>query len=277
MTQTDMIFTAEQKALLDQELDPRLESQRKGGGNAMLKYIEGHDAIDQANRIFGYGNWSSRPLICEQKVLIDPLSGEAVGIAYKAQVELIVRGCHPIVEVGSQPVAAWNVRDTVMSRRKKGDNSEIQQWEVTSAQRTIVESHEMAEKGAVTDALKRALRTFGNQFGNSLYGDGHVDLSTKTDEASSQNGKATNGNAAQAQQAQRQEQASKSKSNGQPLVDLVGRAKNRAIQLGAVHNADEWAGLLQHLKITEIKTEADIAKINGYLTNIENRKASVAK
>lgn len=31
------------------------------------------------------------------------------------------------------------------------------------------EGHEMAVKGAVTDALKRALRTFGDQFGNSLY------------------------------------------------------------------------------------------------------------
>ena len=33
------------------------------------------------------------------------------------------------------------------------------------------EGHETAFKGAVTDALKRALRTFGPQFGNSLYGD----------------------------------------------------------------------------------------------------------
>jgi DNA repair and recombination protein RAD52 len=171
------IFTDEQKNLLDQKLDSRLISEREGGGNTTLKYVEGHDAIDQANRIFGYGNWSYRPLFCEQKVLTDPISGEAVGIAYKAQVELTVRDCNPIVEVGSQPVAAWNVRDTVLSRRKKGDTSDIQQWEATRAARTIVESHEMAEKGAVTDALKRALRTFGNQFGNGLYGDGHVDLS----------------------------------------------------------------------------------------------------
>lgn len=35
-----------------------------------------------------------------------------------------------------------------------------------------VEGHEMAIKGAVTDALKRALRGYGNQFGNSLAGDG---------------------------------------------------------------------------------------------------------
>ena len=33
-----------------------------------------------------------------------------------------------------------------------------------------VEGHETAYKGAVTDALKRALRSFGDQFGNALYG-----------------------------------------------------------------------------------------------------------
>jgi hypothetical protein len=46
--------------------------------------------------------------------------------------------------------------------------------EKIKARSTIVDAHEMAEKGAVTDALKRALRTFGNQFGNGLYGDGPV-------------------------------------------------------------------------------------------------------
>ena len=31
------------------------------------------------------------------------------------------------------------------------------------------EGHETAFKGAVTDALKRALRSFGDRFGNGLY------------------------------------------------------------------------------------------------------------
>ncbi len=171
-------FFIEQKALLDHDLDPRLVSERKGGGSSTYKYIEGHVMIDQANRIFGYGEWSYRPLFCEQKVLMDPVTGESVGVVYKAQVELLIRGCNPIVEVGSQPVASWNVRDTVMGRRKKGDTSDIQEWEAINARRAIVEAHEMAEKGAVTDALKRALRTFGNQFGNGLYGDGRIDIST---------------------------------------------------------------------------------------------------
>ena len=63
---------------------------------------------------------SYRTLSCEQPVLLDPATGETVGIAYKAKVELTVASAHgSIVEVGSQPVAAWNVTDVVMNRRKQ--------------------------------------------------------------------------------------------------------------------------------------------------------------
>lgn len=186
------LYTGEEEAYfsqgqlneLDKPLDMRLISKRKGGFGKMLSYIEGHDAIDQANRIFGYANWCYRPLSVEQVVLLDPLSGEAVGIEYKSQVELTVRGAiGPIIDIGSQPVATWNVEDQIMQRRLKAANggkvneSEFTLIEKREARAVIVEAHEQAKKGAVTDALKRALRAFGNQFGNGLYGDGHVDLS----------------------------------------------------------------------------------------------------
>ena len=156
------VFSQRHQQEREKPLDPRLISQRKGGGDTVLKYIEGHDAIDQANRIFGAGNWGYRPLSCEQKVLLDPLTGEAVGIAYKAQVELTVRGCvAPIVEVGSQPVASWNINDVVMGRRKRGDKTRpVEDWEKVNAMRTIVEAHEMAEKGAVTDARRPVRQWF---------------------------------------------------------------------------------------------------------------------
>jgi recombination DNA repair RAD52 pathway protein len=178
------MFTEEQLALLKAPLPVHLVSERKGGGNKMLKYIEGHTAIDQGNKIFGHGNWTFRPLSCEQVVLFDPLTGEAVGVAYKAKVELIVRDCvAPVVEVGSQPVVTWNVEDYVMKRRlndakynKKplDETSPFTFQEKSQARVAIVDAHEMAEKGAVTDALKRTLRIFGAQFGNDLYGDGRV-------------------------------------------------------------------------------------------------------
>ncbi len=177
-------YSTEQLHELNKPLDPRLISKRRGGFGKPLSYIEGHNAIDQANRIFGYGNWAYRPLSVEQVVLTDPLSGEAVGIEYKALVELTVRGAiAPIVDIGSQPVATWNVEDQIMQRRlKNAKNGKVDETPFTliekrEARAVIVEAHEQAKKGAVTDALKRALRSFGNQFGNELYGDGHVDLS----------------------------------------------------------------------------------------------------
>jgi hypothetical protein len=179
-------YSQDQLRELNKKLDPRFISKRKGGGNRTLSYIEGHDAIDNANRIFGFGNWGYRPLSLEQVVLLDPMTGEPVGIEYKALVELTVRGAiAPIVDVGSQPVATWTVDDQIMQRRLKAaqnsrsavDESEFTPIEKREARAVIVEAHEQAKKGAVTDALKRALRAFGEQFGNGLYGDGRVDMS----------------------------------------------------------------------------------------------------
>jgi DNA repair and recombination protein RAD52 len=182
----DGYFSEAQIRELGKPLDKRLESRRRGGGGRTLTYIEGHDAIDQANRIFGYGNWAYEPVSLEQVVLLDPMTGEPVGIEYKALVKLTVRGAiGPIVDVGSQPVATWTVEDQITQRRLKAaqssrgkiDESDFTPIERREARAVIVEAHEQAKKGAVTDALKRALRAYGNQFGNGLYGDGHTDLS----------------------------------------------------------------------------------------------------
>jgi len=59
---------------------------------------------------------------------------------YTATVRVTVRGCQPKADVGCGFVAE-----------------------------ETPEAHEAAYKGAVTDALKRALRHFGDQFGNRLY------------------------------------------------------------------------------------------------------------
>ena len=119
---------------LRQPLDPKLVSERKGRGGRRFSYIEGHTAIDQANQVFGYGGWGYE------------LVGEVTlrefksGAAYSATVRVTVPGAPSRTDVGFQPVS---------------DDS--------------AEGHETAYKGAVTDALKRALRSFGDRFGNGLY------------------------------------------------------------------------------------------------------------
>ena len=131
---------------LGQSLDPSLVSRRKGRGNRSFAYVEGRTAIDQANRIFGFGGWGHEvvgEVVLREIDNVDPKTGEVKRIrAYAATVRVNVAGAPSRTDVGFHTVAEENG-----------------------------EGHETAYKGAVTDALKRALRTFGDQFGNALYGE----------------------------------------------------------------------------------------------------------
>lgn len=131
-------------ALLAQPLDHALVSERELRDGRLIQYIEGRVAINQANRIFGHDGWGAevvgdvvyRPLSLLDSVTEVP---SAVGM-YNASVRVTAHGCPPKADVGCAFVAE-----------------------------ETPEAHEAAYKGAVTDALKRALRHFGDQFGNGLY------------------------------------------------------------------------------------------------------------
>ena len=131
---------------LDTPIDPALVSQRKGRGGKTFSYIEGHTVIDEANRVFGYGGWGYElvgDVMLREIDSIDSKTGEIRRIrAYSASVRVTVLGAPPRTDVGFHAV----VEDSA-------------------------EGHETASKGAVTDGLKRALRSFGARFGNALYGD----------------------------------------------------------------------------------------------------------
>ena len=74
---------------------------------------------------------------------VDTRTGEIkVSFAYSAPVRVSVNGAPPRTDLGFHVVT--------------DDNPE---------------GHETAAKGAVTDGLKRAFRSFGDRFGNGLYGD----------------------------------------------------------------------------------------------------------
>src|SRR5437870_675626 len=45
--------------LLGQKLDPKLIARRKGPHGQMVRYLEGYQAINQANRLFGPDNWGA--------------------------------------------------------------------------------------------------------------------------------------------------------------------------------------------------------------------------
>ena len=131
---------------LEQPLDQALVSRREGRGNRQYDYIEGHTVIDQANRIFGYGGWGyelAGEVTLRRMEKVDVRTGEVrVSFAYSAPVRVSVVGAPLRTDIGFHVVT--------------DDNAE---------------GHETAAKGAVTDGLKRALRSFGDRFGNGLYGD----------------------------------------------------------------------------------------------------------
>ena len=104
-----------------------------------LRYLEGHDVIDMANTVFGYHGWSYKVTRLEQ-----------TGDVWFAVVLLSV--ATPEGETVQREDVGVGV--PAVGRDQAGPSGDAQ---------------ETAIKGAVTDALKRALRTFGYAFGNSLY------------------------------------------------------------------------------------------------------------
>lgn len=138
------MFDQSQTKALTQELEnTRIKSRSKG--DIEFFYIEGFDAIDTANRIFGYGNWSYNVSTLEQ-VSQESNQNQNIVICYKAIV---------VVKISDAK------HEHRISREDVGFG--------TGIAKGLADAHESAAKEAVTDALKRSLRSFGNQFGNSLY------------------------------------------------------------------------------------------------------------
>ena len=131
---------------LGQPLDPALVSQRKGRGGRSFDYLEGHAVIDQANDIFGYGGWGYEvvgDVTLRTIETVDARTGEVkTEVGYSAPVRVTVAGALPRTDIGVHPVTEDNF-----------------------------DGHDTAIKGAVTDGMKRAFRSFGCQFGNGFYGD----------------------------------------------------------------------------------------------------------
>lgn len=141
---------------LKEELPKSFILTRKNDG---LEYIAGYQVIDQANSIFGFGNWGYRltryPELHESK--------DVSGIFYyfTCAVETWVKdGASEIrrEDVGYAEVTSTKIYDVKDQNQRP-----------TGEKRGGRPQFEVAFKGCVTDAMKRALRAWGNQFGNSLY------------------------------------------------------------------------------------------------------------
>jgi DNA repair and recombination protein RAD52 len=138
------MLNKDQIEALRQPLDWSRVKERPGPGGNTLSYLEGYDVIEKANEIFLPGEWGHETLEVQFQTVADPTTGEIAGAFYSARVRLIVRGCIPVTDEGVCPV-----------EMVKG--------------RGLVAEHDKARKGAITDALKRCFRIYGEQMGNLLY------------------------------------------------------------------------------------------------------------
>ena len=136
-----MPFSEAQLKLLSGKLNERYVRTRTHRGKT-LSYIEGWHVIAEANRIFGFDGWDRETIVAE--CIWQDAKRDMKACAYAARVRIKVRA-----------------GETTICREGSGMGH--------GSGATLAEAHESALKEAETDAMKRALATFGNQFGLALY------------------------------------------------------------------------------------------------------------
>lgn len=153
-----MTFTPEQRAELAKPLNKAHVKPPAPGKYG--EYIEGWRVIDEANRIFGFDGWTRETVEMEQlsRDMVE-LTGQKGPykqwrIAYRAKVR--VSACGVI-------------------REGTGCGSGASKPEA------LGDAIESAIKEAETDAMKRALMTFGNPFGLALYDKTKANVAEESD------------------------------------------------------------------------------------------------
>ncbi|KAJ1893811.1 DNA repair protein rad52 [Coemansia sp. RSA 2337] len=121
-------------------LGPEHVSTRSGAGNSSLSYIEGWRVISMANQIFGFNGWSSKILNFSVDYEIESDSRWTVG-------------CSCIVRI----------------TLRNGTYREDTGYGMIENVKSLGMAYEKIKKEAVTDAIKRAMRQFGNALGNCVY------------------------------------------------------------------------------------------------------------
>lgn len=132
--------TEDLQSRLAQQLGPEYISTRPGAGGIKVSYIEGWKVINLANSIFGFNGWFSEVKTVQVDYLDERNGKFSVGISVIVRVTL-----------------------------KDGTFREDIGYGGLDNARTKAQAFEKAKKEAMTDALKRALRCFGNALGNCLY------------------------------------------------------------------------------------------------------------
>jgi DNA recombination protein Rad52 len=137
------MFSAQTNNALSAPLDRAYVKEREQSGRR-FSYIEGWHAIAEANRIFGFDGWHRETvdirLVNERPRKIGRDGRDGWAVSYVVRVRVIVG-------------------DVIRDGMGSGHGIDVD----------LGLAHESAIKEAETDAMKRALMTFGNPFGLALY------------------------------------------------------------------------------------------------------------
>jgi DNA recombination protein Rad52 len=136
------MITPEQKTMLEAPLDPKHVKKPSGQFGPKGDYLEGWHVINELNRVFGFDGWSYTIYLNKESLTEGKNNrGEDQWQAAYTCVCTLTVGEQVRQDVGFGSGFAKQVGDAI----------------------------EGATKEAVTDALKRCARTFGNIFGLALY------------------------------------------------------------------------------------------------------------
>jgi DNA recombination protein Rad52 len=142
-------FSSAQIAALSAPLD-RAKVRQREQGRTTVSYIEGWQVIAEANRIFGFDGWQRQTLqlhcIHQGERTIGREQRPGWGVTYTARVRITITTPPGEPALIREGCGAGHGIDTDLGQ-----------------------AHESALKEAETDAMKRALMTFGNPFGLALY------------------------------------------------------------------------------------------------------------
>ncbi|KAM3420798.1 hypothetical protein BST61_g4043 [Cercospora zeina] len=149
-------FTAQEIATLqsrlDKQLGPEYISTRPGAGGGKVHYLAAEKVINLANEVFGFNGWSSSI----QNVQIDFVDENRESGR---------------INLGLSTIVRVTLKDGTFHEDIGYGHCENTKGKAAA--------FEKAKKEAATDAMKRALRNFGNVLGNCLYDKDYLQKITK--------------------------------------------------------------------------------------------------
>jgi DNA repair and recombination protein RAD52 len=138
-------YTAQEIATLqsrlDKQLGPEYISSRPGASGQKVHYLAAEKVIKLANEVFGFNGWSSA--------------------IQNIQIDFVDENQNGRISLGLSVIVRVTLKDGTF-------HEDVGYGHIENCKGKAA-AFEKAKKEGTTDALKRALRTFGNILGNCIY------------------------------------------------------------------------------------------------------------